>query len=118
VEGIKFSEQGTYGKAGKFINQVISFKGGYKLKILQEAEVFEKVKGILSQVVPDKAKQGMSRESSLANDLGVGLFELMTIMTQVQTEFISDKPLDESKLNSSIVTVGDLCKLIVELSKD
>ena len=90
------------------------------MKVLQEEEVFEKVKGILSQVAPDKVKKGVTRESSLANDLGLESSEIINIMMQAQNVFFGDssKPFDESKLSGPIVTVGDLCKLIVELSKD
>jgi acyl carrier protein len=89
------------------------------LKVLQEAEVFEKVKGILSQVAPDKAQKGITPESSLLKDLGLESIEIVNIMMKAQSLFFNDDPMpiDESKINTPIEKVGDLCKLIVELSK-
>ena len=90
------------------------------MKVLQEQEVFEKVKGVLSQVAPDKVKNGITLESSFAKDLCFESLEIINMMMQVENTFFSDnsKPIDESKLVRPIETVGDLCKFVVDISKD
>ncbi|HEX3044917.1 MAG TPA: hypothetical protein VHY08_09180 [Bacillota bacterium] len=88
------------------------------MKVLQEAEVFEKVKGILGQIAPEKVKKGITPESSLINDLGFDQAEIFTTLMSLQSEFFSDNSgqIDTDKFDYTF-KVGELCKFIVENSK-
>ncbi len=72
--------------------------------------MLEKVKKILSKYV-DTPRESITLESSFLEELQLSSIELVTMMVDFEDEFQIEIP---EKIISSIVTVGDIIKILDE----
>lgn len=73
--------------------------------------MLEKVKKILSKYVDTPPRESITLESSFLEELQLSSIELVTMMVDFEDEFQIEIP---EKIISSIVTVGDIIKILDE----